>query len=87
MEILHSFTDTYFFTNENPYGRSLSLRRDTYIYFLGSCEIKVRIIAGAHGRPSHPTSTSSAIRHQCISIVTETYEAGESINTCMLTLI
>ena len=22
----------YFLTNENPYGRSLSLRRDTYLY-------------------------------------------------------
>ena len=27
---VHSFIETYFLTNENPYGRSLSLRRPTY---------------------------------------------------------
>ena len=29
-KILHSFIETYFLTNENPYERSLSLRRHTY---------------------------------------------------------
>ena len=27
---MYSFIESYFLTNENPYGRSLSLRRDTY---------------------------------------------------------
>ena len=31
LEILYSFIQTYFRPNENPYGRSLSLRRHTYI--------------------------------------------------------
>ena len=28
---LYSFIETYFLMNENPYGRSLSLRRHTYL--------------------------------------------------------
>ena len=34
---MYSFIETYFLTNENPYGRSLSFRRDTfyvYVYFI-----------------------------------------------------
>ena len=29
---MYSFIETYFLTNENPYGRSLLLRRHTYVY-------------------------------------------------------
>ena len=29
-KILYSFIETHFLTNENPYGRSLSLRRHTF---------------------------------------------------------
>ena len=33
-KILNSFIETHFLTNENPYGRSLSLRRHTYDYWI-----------------------------------------------------
>ena len=31
--VLYSFIETYFLTNENPYGRSLSSRRHTYVVY------------------------------------------------------
>ena len=36
-KILYSFIETYFFTNENPYGGSFSLRRHTYADLLPNC--------------------------------------------------
>ena len=30
-KILYSFIETHFLTNENPYGKSLSLRRHTFM--------------------------------------------------------
>ena len=40
-KILYSFIDTYFLTNENPYGRSLLLRWDTYNSFYIILETKI----------------------------------------------
>ena len=35
----------YFLTNENPYGRSLSLRRDTYVYiFRNKLETVIKVL-------------------------------------------
>ena len=38
-KILYSFIETHFFTNENPYGMSLSLRQHTCIYYFILCYI------------------------------------------------
>ena len=39
LKILYSFIETHFLTNENHYGRSHSLRRDTYVHTRLNCSL------------------------------------------------
>ena len=41
-KILYSFIKTDFLTNENPYGRALSLRRDTNKVWEHKCVIHIQ---------------------------------------------